>query len=223
MQMLKGSIRLVLVDDHEVVRLGLHMLFKRTQTIEVVGEATTGQAAIDMAKRLTPDVVLLDLRLPDINGIDVCRDIREASPTTKVLILTTYADESAVLATIMANAQGYLLKEVIGDELIRAVEAVANGKSVLDPTITTQVLARIRQSGVGEAQASDEELSSQERRVMELLIEGKTNKEIAVALELSDKTVRNYLSNIFRKLGVERRSQAAVAFSRLSRHETSPL
>lgn len=204
-------IRLLIVDDHEVVRLGLQALFTRHESIELLGEARTGAEAIDKVRQCHPDVVLLDLRLPDRNGIDVCREIREIAPDCRVLFLTSYVDHDAVLATIMAGAQGYLLKEVLGDGLIRAVEDVAAGKSVLDPAVTGQVIGLVQQQGSGD-RTPGAGLSAQERRIMELIVEGKTNKEIGAELGLSEKTVRNYLSSVFHKLGVSRRSQAAVTF-----------
>jgi DNA-binding NarL/FixJ family response regulator len=161
---------------------------------------------------LKPDLVLMDVRLPDGSGVEACRDIRTSSPDTRVLFLTSFGDDEAVLGTILAGADGFLLKEVSGDELIRAVRTVASGRSILDPNITQRVLAKVKSVSSGESK--QESLAPQERRVLALVAEGKTNKEIAVALDLSEKTVGNYLSNIFQKLHVTRRSQAAVYFSK---------
>ena len=206
-------IRLMLVDDHEVLRLGLRTLFSEGGDFEVIGEAGTVAAAVEQGKRLKPNVMLMDVRLPDGSGVEACREIRTASPGTRVLFLTSYADEEAVLGTILAGADGFLLKEVSGDELIRATRMVASGRSILDPGITERVLSKVKSlsaSGGGK----QEDLATQERRVLALVADGKTNKEIAAALNLSEKTVGNYLSNIFQKLHVTRRSQAAVYFSK---------
>jgi two-component system, NarL family, response regulator DevR len=207
-------IRLLMVDDHEVLRLGLRTLFSEAGGFEVVGEAGTMAEAVFNARALEPDVVLMDVRLPDGSGVEACREIRTIRPETRVLFLTSYADDDAVLATILAGAQGFLLKEVSSDELLRAVKAVANGRSILDPAVTQRVLTRVQTLSASSTGAKEEELSPQERRVLALVAEGKTNKEIAVALNLSEKTVGNYLSNVFQKLNITRRSQAAVYFTR---------
>jgi DNA-binding NarL/FixJ family response regulator len=207
-------IRLLLVDDHEVVRVGLRTLFGSTETIQVVGEAGTGDAAVKAAVRLKPDVVLMDLRLPDKSGVEACREIRAACADTRVLFLTSYSDDDAVLAAVFGGASGYLLKEIGGKSLIHAVEAVASGHSILDPAVMRRVINSMK--SIVEVADKDKDkgniLSPQERRVMALVAEGKTNKEIATALHLSDKTVKNYLSNIFQKLQVSRRAQAAATF-----------
>ena len=210
----KHAIRLHMVDDHEVLRLGLRTLFSEADGFEVVGEAGTMAGAVSDARALEPDVVLMDVRLPDGSGVEACREIRTSRPQTRVLFLTSYADDDAVLATILAGAQGFLLKEVGSDELLRAVKAVANGQSILDPAVTQRVLTRVRTLSACSTEPKEEELSPQERRVLALVAEGKTNKEIAVALNLSEKTVGNYLSNVFQKLNITRRSQAAVYFTR---------
>lgn len=213
------AIRLLLVDDHEVVRVGLRTLFGRAARIQVVGEAGTAADALTEAVRLKPDVVLMDLRLPDGSGVDACREIRAACAVTKVLFLTSYSEDDAVLATIVAGASGYLLKEIGGEALIRAIESVAAGQSILDPAVTQRVLARMQSLATQaakvkkkEEEEEEEQLSRQEQRVLALVAEGKTNKEIAAALDLSDKTVKNYLCNIFQKLRVSRRAQAAAKF-----------
>ncbi len=207
-------IRLLLVDDHQVLRLGLRTLFSEADGFQVVGEAGTQAAAVTEAARLKPDVVLMDVRLPDGSGIEACRDIRAERPETRVLFLTSYADDDAVLATILAGADGFLLKEVGGEELLRAVKTVAGGRSILDPAVTQRVLARVR-SAPPPPDERRNQLSPQEKRVLALVAEGKTNKEIAVALDLSEKTVGNYLGNIFQKLHVTRRAQAAVYYAQL--------
>lgn len=207
-------IRLLMVDDHEVLRLGLRTLFSEAGGFEVVGEAGTMAGAVSNARALEPDVVLMDVRLPDGSGVEACREIRTIRPQTRVLFLTSYADDDAVLATILAGAHGFLLKEVGSDELLRAVRTVASGQSILDPAVTQRVLARVQTLSGSSVEPKGEALSPQERRVLALVAEGKTNKEIAVALNLSEKTVGNYLGNVFQKLNITRRSQAAVYFTR---------
>lgn len=208
------SIRLLMVDDHEVLRLGLRTLFSEAEGFEVVGEAASMAGAVTEAARVRPDVVLMDVRLPDGSGVEACREIRAARPDIRVLFLTSYADEDAVLATILAGADGFLLKEVSSEELLRAVRTVGSGRSILDPAVTQRVLARVKAAAASSPDGKIDELSPQERRVLALVADGKTNKEIAAALNLSDKTVGNYLSNIFQKLHVTRRAQAAVYFTR---------
>lgn len=212
----KPKIRLMLVDDHEVVRLGLRALFKQTGKVDVVAEAGTVADAIEQAAKHRPDLVLMDLRLPDGTGLDACRDILSANPGTRVLFLTSHSDEEAVTSTILAGAAGYLLKEIGSKALIHAIETVYSGESILDPKVTRAVLNRMSLLATGAVtrRAPDEKLSPQERRILGLVVEGKTNKEIAKALDLSDKTVKNYLSNAFQKLNVRRRSQAAALFER---------
>jgi len=198
-------IRLLLVDDHEVVRAGLRALLRKSSDLEIVGEVATMADAIAAAARLVPDVVLMDLRLPDGSGIDACREILSDVAGVRVLILTSYPDEQAVLSTIMAGASGYLLKDIGHEALVRAIRDAAAGRPILDSAITQRVARRVQKVG---------ELSAQEQRILALVVEGKTNKEIGAALGLSDKTVKNYLSNAFQKLNVTRRSQAAALFVR---------
>ena len=206
-------IRLLLVDDHEVLRIGLRTLFTEAGSFHVVGEAGTMAAAVVEAKRLKPHVVLMDVRLPDGSGIDACRTIRADHHETRVLFLTSFADDDAVLATILAGADGFLLKEVSSEQLLQAVRTVASGRSILDSAVTQRVLAKVRSMSTPEPHGKRDPLSPQEERVLALVAEGKTNKEIALALNLSDKTVGHYLENIFQKLHVTRRSQAAVYFT----------
>jgi len=211
-------IRLLLVDDHEVLRLGLKTLFNEAGGFQVIGEAGSKAAAVTEAARVKPDVILMDVRLPDGSGVEACRDIRAARPQTRVLFLTSYADDDAVLATILAGADGFLLKEVSSEDLVRAMRAVASGQSILDPAVTQRVMGRVKALSTSASEDKHQQLSPQEQRVLALVAEGKTNKEIAVALDLSDKTVGNYLSNIFQKLDVTRRAQAAVYYTqRLSK------
>jgi DNA-binding NarL/FixJ family response regulator len=214
---MKPKIRLMVVDDHEVVRLGLSALFRQTSGIDVVAEAGSVADAVKGAAQQRPDVVLMDLRLPDGTGIDACRDILSAQPGTRVLFLTSHSDEEAVVSTILAGAAGYLLKEVGSQALIDAIELVHSGQSILDPKVTTAVLRRMSMLDAKAAtakQPSKDILSPQERRILALVVEGKTNKEIDKVLGLSDKTVKNYLSNAFQKLHVGRRSHAAALYER---------
>lgn len=210
-------IRLLLVDDHQLLRLGLRTLFEEhPSVISVVGEAGTLAEGLALSQQLQPDVVLLDLRLPDGHGVEGCREIRAACPNTRVLFLTSYVDDEAVFATVMAGAQGYLLKEVSSATLVQSVVHVADGGSCLDPMLAERVRARVNAlSNPAEAPPG---LSPQEQRVLALVAQGFTNKEIAVAMTLSDKTVRNYLTNAFGKLKVSRRSEAVALY--LSRYTT---
>ncbi len=209
----KKTIRLLLVDDHLIVRLGLSALLKGFPQLEVIGEAGTCAEALSETLRLKPDVVLLDIRLPDGSGLDVCRTLQQKALDTKVLILTSYADDRLVFDSIAAGADGYLLKEIHGEELVRAIESVATGKSVLDPAVTRRVMARASRLSEGSAENKLDRLSPQERRVVAGVAEGKTNKEIGQEMGLSDKTVKNYLSNALDKLNLTRRTQAAALFA----------
>jgi len=205
-------IRLLLVDDHEVVRMGLDTLFHRAGTVQVVGEANSVASAVSEAIRLRPDIVLLDLRLPDGSGVEACREILGTCPGTQIVFLTSFADENAVLATTFAGAKGYLLKTIGGTALVHAIQAIAGGQSILDPVVTESVLARMRSLSMLDTNGQSITLSPQERRILPLVADGKTNKEIANALGLSDKTIKSYLSNIFEKLQVTSRAQAAAIF-----------
>lgn len=205
-------IRLLLVDDHEVVRMGLDTLFRRAGTVQVVGEANTVASAVTEAIRLQPDIVLLDLRLPDGSGIEACREILGTCPDTHVVFLTSFSDEHAVLSTTFAGAKGYLLKTIGGTALVQAIHAIAGGQSILDPAVTGAVLARMRSLSAMDTNGQSATLSPQERRILPLVADGKTNKEIAVALGLSDKTIKSYLSNIYEKLEVTSRTQVAAMF-----------
>jgi two-component system response regulator DevR len=202
-------LRLLVVDDHEVVRQGLVSLVDRRAAFEVVAQAGSIAEAIAQAARYEPDLVIMDLRLPDGSGIEACREIRAARPQTRVVMLTSYPDEEAVLSAIMAGASGYLLKQIRGRDLVSALEAVGRGESLLDSAVTEKVLERVRRLASG---SSDElsELTSQERKILLLVAEGKTNKEIAAEVFLSDKTVKNYVSSILSKLNLQRRTQAAA-------------
>ncbi|MCW3818377.1 response regulator transcription factor [Micromonospora sp. DR5-3] len=206
-------IRVFLLDDHEVVRRGLADLLTSSGDIEVVGESGSAQEAARRIPALRPDVAILDARLPDGNGIDVCRDVRAVDSSIKGLILTSYEDDEALFAAIMAGAAGYVLKQIRGTDLVDAVRRVAAGQSLLDPAITTRVLERIR-SGVEEPREL-KSLTEQERRILEYVAEGLTNREIAGKMFLAEKTVKNYVSSVLAKLGLERRTQAAVLATRL--------
>jgi DNA-binding NarL/FixJ family response regulator len=208
------TVKVLLVDDHEVVRQGLRALLESREGIEVVGEAGTAAEGVRRVGFDTPDVVVMDVRLPDGSGVDACRDIRSRFPDTQVLMLTSYADEEALVAAILAGAAGYVLKRIDGDELIRSVERVSAGESLLDPEMTERLFARIR--GGEESDPLLSRLSPQEQRILEMIAEGKTNREIAEELYLAEKTVKNYVSNLLRKLEMKRRSEAAAYAARLS-------
>jgi two-component system, NarL family, response regulator DevR len=212
-----ATIALLLVDDHEIVRIGLRRLFELADGIDVVAEAATASEAVHEAARTKPDVVLMDVRLRDGSGVDACREILAQSPATRVLFLTSYDDEEAMLSAVFAGAHGYLLKEIGSESLLRAIRCVAAGQSILDPAATRAMIDKMQSLLASGTAGGADSLSSQEYRVLALVAQGKTNKEIATALDLSDKTVKNYLSNIFQKLRVTRRSQAAAIFSKHSR------
>jgi two-component system response regulator DevR len=205
-------VRVLLVDDHEIVRVGLRTVLSQEGSVLVVGESGTVAGAVQKTEQLKPDVVLMDVRLPDGSGVDACRDILASFPTTRVIVLTSYADDDSVLAAVLAGAHGYVLKAIDSASLIRAVRAVYEGRSILDPAVTDRALRWLRGLAAGTDMPGVEKLSAQEERVLALIAEGKTNKEIATTLALSDKTVKNYLSNIFQKLHITRRAQAAAVF-----------
>jgi two-component system response regulator DevR len=207
----KAPIRVLIVDDSELVRAGLRALLGVEPAIAVAGEAENVASGVAMCKRLRPDVVLLDIRLPDGTGFEACKEILRRLPATYVLILTSAIDDRMVDDALKAGAHGYLLKEVNGRSLIQAIFDVAEGKSVLDPAITARVIQLAKSGPEKDVLAS---LSAQERRVLALIAEGKTNKEVGQALELSEKTVKNYLSNIFDKLQLTRRTQAAALYAK---------
>lgn len=194
-------IRLLIVDDHELVRAGLRSLLAEASDVEIVGEASNVSQAVDEAARLAPEVVLMDLRLPDGTGLDACREILSNAPQTRILFLTSYSDQQAVVSTVLAGACGYLLKDIGYQALVGAVRDAAAGRAILDPRTTQPVVDRLQRA---------EALSGQERRVVDLVVQGKTNKQIGAALDLSEKTVKNYLSNAFQKLGISRRGEAAA-------------
>jgi len=213
-------LRLLVVDDHEVVRQGLVALLDRRSGFEVVAQAGSVAESIDAAARFEPDLVIMDVRLPDGTGIEACREIRAARPATRVVMLTSYPDEEAVLSAIIAGASGYLLKQIRGRDLVTALETVGRGESLLDPAVTEKVLERVRRVATGSATDELGHLTSQERKILLLVAEGKTNKEIAADVFLSDKTVKNYVSSILSKLNLQRRTQAAAFMAK--RHLVSP-
>jgi DNA-binding NarL/FixJ family response regulator len=203
-------LRILVVDDHEIVRQGLVALLERRAAFSVIAEAGTAAEAIEAARTHRPDLIIMDVRLPDGSGIEAAREIRAENPAIRVVILTSYPDEEAVFAAIVAGASGYLLKQIRGRDLIGALEAVGRGESLLDPAVTEQVLERIR--GIAHGTYRDElaQLTRQEQTILLLVAEGQTNKEIASEVFLSDKTVKNYVSSILAKLNLQRRAQAAA-------------
>ena len=212
-------LRVMLVDDHEVVRGGVRAMLQATDDIIVTAEAASVQEAIDEAARSRPDVILMDVRLTDGSGIEATRQIRADRPATRVLMLTSFADDEALFASIMAGASGYVLKQVNSAELLRAIRAVGQGESLLDPAVTTSVLDRLRR---GKHLMQDERLarlSPQEERILGSVAEGRTNREIGEKLGLAEKTMKNYVSSILSKLEVARRAEAAAY---LARHTTTP-
>ena len=202
--------RLLVVDDHEVVRQGLVAMLDRRPGFQVVAEAGTVAEAIEMARKFEPDLIVMDVRLPDGSGIEACREIRSELPETRVVMLTSYPDEEAVFSAIVAGASGYLLKQVRARDLVSALEAVGRGESLLDPAVTEKVLERVRRIATGGASDELAQLTAQEQKILLLVAEGKTNKQIAQEVFLSDKTVKNYVSSILSKLNLQRRAQAAA-------------
>ena len=207
------TIRVFLLDDHEVVRRGLRDLLEGDGDIEIVGESGSAQEATSRLPALRPDVAVLDARLPDGSGIDVCRDVRSVDPSIKALILTSYDDDEALFAAILAGAAGYLLKQVGGSDLLDAVRRVADGQSLIDPQLIARVLERLRNGPPEHAELTS--LTEQEHKILILIAEGLTNRQIGERLFLAEKTIKNYVSSILSKLGLERRTQAAVLASKL--------
>ena len=202
--------RIVLVDDHEVVRLGLKALLDRHPQFEVVGEAGSSREAIEVVSTIQPDVVVMDVRLPGTSGIEACEEITRRFPNTKVIMLTSYAEDEMLFSAIRAGASGYVLKQIGGEDLIHAIEAVSRGEALLDPAVTQRVFQEVRRAVKEEEASAFAHLSQQEKHVLLLVSEGKTNREIAKALFLGEGTVRNYVSSILSKLGVSNRAEAAA-------------
>lgn len=206
-------VRLLIVDDHEIVRLGLRTLLGGRPEFDIVGEATTVAQAVDLAAATQPDVVIMDVRLPDGSGVAACREITAAHPHTRVVMLTSYPDEEAVEASVVAGASGYLLKQTGADELIRTIQVAASGGSLLDPAVTAGLLDRFRRLASGDERTPDP-LTPQERRVLAFIADGRTNREIGTVLHISEKTVKNYVTSLLAKLQLRRRTEAAAFAAR---------
>jgi two-component system, NarL family, response regulator DevR len=206
-----------LVDDHEVVRRGLRDLLDVEEDLDVVGDAATAGMALAGIAATSPDVAVLDVRLPDGNGVEVCREVRARDPRIACLMLTSFSDDEALFDAIMAGAAGYLLKDIKGNDLVDAVRRVASGDSLLDPSVTGKVLERLRKGD--EEDPRLKALSDQERRILALIAEGLTNRQIAERMHLAEKTVKNYVSNLLAKLGMQRRTEAAVFYTQVDRHD----
>lgn len=208
------AIRVMLVDDHEVVRKGLAALLEAEEDLEVVGEASDGPGALRVAPIYRPDVVVMDVRMPGGGGVEACRALRDAFPKLAVIMLTSYSDDEALFNSIMAGAAGFVLKQIRGHDLVAAIRTVAAGQSLLDPTVTARVLERVRRAKFDDKDPKLARLSPQEERILDLVAEGRTNREIGETIHLSDKTVKNYVSSILQKLEVQRRSEAASYVAR---------
>jgi DNA-binding NarL/FixJ family response regulator len=202
--------RILLVDDHEVVRLGLKALLDRHPNFEVVGEAGSAHDAVQQVEALQPDVVVMDIRLPGGSGIEACQEISEKHPNSKVIMLTSYAEDEMLFSAIRAGAAGYVLKQIGGEDLVRAIEAVGRGEALLDPAVTQRIFQEVRKAAREEEASAFSTLTQQEKHVLLLVSEGKTNREIAKGLFLGEGTVRNYVSSILSKLGVSNRAEAAA-------------
>ena len=202
--------RIILVDDHEVVRLGLKSLLERHPQFEVVGEAGSAREALEQVAALEPNVVVMDIRLPGTSGIEACEQIVDKYPDIKVIMLTSYAEDEMLFSAIRAGASGYVLKQIASEELVKAIEAVGRGEALLDPAVTQRVFQEVRRAVKEEEASAFAHLSQQEKHVLLLVSEGKTNREIAKNLFLGEGTVRNYVSSILSKLGVNNRAEAAA-------------
>ena len=215
--MASTRVRVLLCDDHELVRRGLRALLETDLTIEVVGEASSADEAVTSSATTTPDVVVMDVRMPGRSGIEACRDIRAHREQTRVLILTSFADDEALFSAIMAGASGYVLKQIHGNDLLTAIHRVSKGESLLDPSVTGRVLARIRGDVLAGEDGGVEQLTPQERRIIGLVAEGMTNRQIGARVHLAEKTVKNYVSNILMKLDLSRRAEVAAFMARRRR------
>jgi DNA-binding NarL/FixJ family response regulator len=205
-----SKIRLLLVDDHEVVRVGLRALLSRHPDFEVIDEASSGQEAVRKALLHRPEIVVMDVRLNGMSGIEACREITQAAPDVKVIMLTSYGDDDTLFEAIAAGASGYVLKQIGSNDLIKSIETVGRGESTLDPTTTSRVFARMREQARKKEESAFSDLTEQELKVLAYLAEGKTNREIADVLSLGEGTVRNYVSSVFSKLHVNNRAEAAA-------------
>ncbi len=211
------TIKVFLLDDHEIVRRGVRELLETVDDFEVVGEAGTAEEGLARIPPTKPNVAIIDMRLPDGNGVEVCREVRSREPEVQCLILTSFADDEALFDSIMAGASGYLLKQIKGTDLVDAVRRVAGGQSLLDPEVTARVLERLRKGNEEDERVA--RLTDQERKILDLIAEGMTNRQIAERLFLAEKTVKNYVSNLLSKLGMERRTEAAVFAARMQEHK----
>jgi DNA-binding NarL/FixJ family response regulator len=209
------TVRIFLLDDHEVVRRGVRELLEVEDDLEVVGEAGTAEEALARIPSASPDVAIIDMRLPDGNGVEVCREVRSRNPEIQCVVLTSFADDEALFDSIMAGAAGYLLKQIKGTDLVDAVRRVAAGQSLLDPSVTARVLERLRTGPAEDERLA--RLTEQERKILDLIAEGLTNRQIGERMFLAEKTVKNYVSNLLAKLGMERRTEAAVFAARLEK------
>ena len=208
------AVRVFLLDDHEIVRRGLRELLEAEEGFTVVGEAGTAEEALTRIPATSPNVAVLDVRLPDGNGVEVCREIRSRHPEINCLIFTSFADDEALVSAILAGAAGYVLKQVRGTDLVDGIHRVAEGQSLLDPSVTARVLDRLRAPHPPEEDVAT--LTDQERRILDLIAEGLTNRQIGERMFLAEKTVKNYVSNVLMKLGMSRRSEAAAYAARLA-------
>ena len=216
---MSDRLRVMLVDDHEVVRQGLHALLDAEEDIEVVAEADSGPMAVDLARVHNPEVVVMDVRMPQGSGVEACRDIRDQNPDTNVIMLTSFSDDEALFNSIMAGAAGFVLKQIRGRDLVDAIRRVGAGQSLLDPGVTKRVLERLRKAKFDDKDPKLAKLSPQEERILDMIGEGLTNREIAGRIHLSDKTVKNYVSTILQKLEVARRAEAASYIARVRAQE----
>jgi two-component system response regulator DevR len=208
------GLRILLVDDHEVVRVGVRALIERQPEMEVVGEAASVREAVSQVEQLAPDVVMLDIRLPGGNGLEACRQIKALRPETRIIVLTSFPDDEVLFDAISCGAEGYVLKQIGSDDLIRALERVGRGESLLDPSVTNRVFAKMREVRQQERAHAFADLSAQEMQILARIAEGETNREIGSAIQLSEKTVRNYVSIMLGKLGLTSRAQAAAYAAR---------
>ena len=212
------TVRVFLLDDHEIVRRGVRELLEANDDIEVVGEAGTAEEGMARIPAVKPDVAVVDMRLPDGNGVEVCREVRSRDESIQCLILTSFADDEALFDSIMAGAAGYLLKQIKGTDLVDAIRRVATGQSLLDPNVTARVLERLRKGPEEDERLA--RLTEQERKILDLIAEGLTNRQIGERMFLAEKTVKNYVSNLLSKLGMDHRTQAAVYAARLAERRT---
>jgi DNA-binding NarL/FixJ family response regulator len=207
-------LKVMLVDDHEIVRQGLRALLEAEGDIEIVAEAASGGSAVSLASVHHPDVVVMDVRMPEGSGVEACRAIRDERPDAQIIMLTSFSDDEALFSSIMAGAAGFVLKQIRGSDLVDAIRTVASGKSLLDPDVTKRVLERLRKAKFDDKDPKLSRLSAQEERILDMIGEGMTNREIAGRIHLSDKTVKNYVSTILQKLEVARRAEAASYVAR---------